>query len=71
MPGKSPHHLATLRNQVTSPGGTSAEALYHLEKGGLRTVDLPRHLGRLPTLARAGQPGAERKLSDLSYVLPG
>ncbi len=31
-------HLATLRNQVTSPGGTSAEAIYHLEKGGLRTV---------------------------------
>lgn len=34
----SPHHLAKLRNQVTSPGGTSAEALYHLEKGRLRTV---------------------------------
>ena len=31
-------HLAALRNQVTSPGGTSAEALYHIEKGGLRTV---------------------------------
>ena len=31
-------HLAELRNQVTSPGGTSAEAIYHLEKGGLRTV---------------------------------
>jgi pyrroline-5-carboxylate reductase len=31
-------HLATLRNQVTSPGGTSAEALYQMEKGGLRTV---------------------------------
>ncbi len=31
-------HQATLRNQVTSPGGTSAEALYHLEKGGFRTV---------------------------------
>lgn len=31
-------HLASLRNQVTSPGGTSAEAIYHLEKGGLRTV---------------------------------
>jgi pyrroline-5-carboxylate reductase len=31
-------HLAALRNQVTSPGGTSAEALYHLEKGGFRTV---------------------------------
>lgn len=35
---QSPKHLAALRNQVTSPGGTSAEALYHLEKGGLRTV---------------------------------
>lgn len=33
-----PQHLAGLRNQVTSPGGTSAEAIYHLEKGGLRTV---------------------------------
>ncbi len=31
-------HPASMRNQVTSPGGTSAEALYHLEKGGLRTV---------------------------------
>ncbi len=31
-------HPAQLRNQVTSPGGTSAEALYQLEKGGLRTV---------------------------------
>jgi pyrroline-5-carboxylate reductase len=26
---KSPKHLAALRNQVTSPGGTSAEALYY------------------------------------------
>lgn len=31
-------HPAQLRNQVTSPGGTSAAALYELEKGGLRTV---------------------------------
>lgn len=31
-------HPAEMRNQVTSPGGTSAEAIYHLEKGGLRTV---------------------------------
>jgi pyrroline-5-carboxylate reductase len=31
-------HLAELRNMVTSPGGTSAEAIYQLEKGGLRTV---------------------------------
>jgi pyrroline-5-carboxylate reductase len=34
----SPHHLARLRNQVTSPGGTSAEALYYLEKAGFRTA---------------------------------
>jgi pyrroline-5-carboxylate reductase len=31
-------HPAELRNRVTSPGGTSASALYELEKGGLRTV---------------------------------
>jgi pyrroline-5-carboxylate reductase len=31
-------HTAELRNMVTSPGGTSAEALYQLEKGGFRTV---------------------------------
>ena len=31
-------HPAELRNMVTSPGGTTAEALYQLEKGGVRTV---------------------------------
>jgi len=35
---EAPEHVARLRNQVTSPGGTSAEALYQLEKGRLRTV---------------------------------
>lgn len=35
---QSKRHLAALRNQVTSPGGTSAAALYQLEKGMLRTV---------------------------------
>jgi pyrroline-5-carboxylate reductase len=34
----SDHHLADLRNMVTSPGGTTADAVYFLEKGGLRTV---------------------------------
>jgi pyrroline-5-carboxylate reductase len=31
-------HLAQLRNMVTSPGGTSAEAIYQMEKGSMRTV---------------------------------
>jgi len=35
---QSEKHPAELRNQVTSAGGTTAEALYQLEKGGLRTV---------------------------------
>jgi len=34
----SSKHPAELRNLVTSPGGTSAAALYQLEKGNLRTV---------------------------------
>ncbi len=35
---QAPDHLARLRNQVTSPGGTSAEALYFLERAGFRTA---------------------------------
>jgi pyrroline-5-carboxylate reductase len=35
---QSAKHPAELRNMVTSPGGTSAEAIYQMEKGTLRTV---------------------------------
>ncbi len=35
---ESHKHPAELRNMVTSPGGTSADAIYQMEKGGLRSV---------------------------------
>ena len=35
---QSGKHVTELRNMVTSPGGTTAAALYELEKGRLRTV---------------------------------
>lgn len=35
---RSPVHPAEMRNMVTSPGGTSADAIYQLDKGGFRTV---------------------------------
>jgi pyrroline-5-carboxylate reductase len=34
----SKRHPAELRNMVTSPGGTTADALYQMEKGAFRTV---------------------------------
>ncbi len=58
----SPNHLARLRNQVTSPGGTSAEAIYFLEKAGFRTA-----LSRAVWAAyqRSVQLGRGKKRSDL------
>jgi pyrroline-5-carboxylate reductase len=38
MARQSGLHPVELRNSVTSPGGTTAEALYQFEKGGFRTV---------------------------------
>ena len=35
---RSPVHPAEMRNMVTSPGGTSADAIYQLDKGAFRTV---------------------------------
>lgn len=35
---ESGKHQAELCNMVTSPGGTSAEAICQMENGGLRTI---------------------------------
>ena len=35
---KNVAHLASMRNQVTSPAGTTAAAVYYLEKAGFRTA---------------------------------
>jgi len=35
---RSDDHLATLRNGVTSPGGTTAAGIHELERGGLRST---------------------------------
>lgn len=55
---KSELHLSALRNAVTSPGGTSAEALYFLEKAGFRTA-----------ISRAIWAAYERSL-ELGYDAP-
>lgn len=58
----TPQHLARLRNQVTSPGGTSAEALYYLEKAGVRTA-LSRAIWA--AYQRSVQLGRGKKRSEL------
>jgi pyrroline-5-carboxylate reductase len=60
---QTPQHLARLRNQVTSPGGTSAEALYYLEKAGVRTA-LSRAIWA--AYQRSVQLGRGKKRSELA-----
>ena len=60
---QTPQHLARLRNQVTSPGGTSAEALYYLEKAGVRTA-LSRAIWA--AYQRSIQLGRGKKRSELA-----
>ena len=60
---RSGRHLAELRNMVTSPGGTSAAAIYELEKGTLRTV-LSRAVYAAYLRTRELGAEAERKLAS-------
>lgn len=45
--------IATLRHEVTSPGGTTAEAMYKSEKAGFRPTLSRAVLGTLPACAIA------------------
>jgi pyrroline-5-carboxylate reductase len=57
-------HLARLRNQVTSPGGTSAEALYYLEKAGFRTAVSRAIWAAYERSVSLGSGGRDRKTPD-------
>ncbi len=56
---RQPVHPAELRNRVTSPGGTSADALYQLEKGGFRTVMSDAVLAAYERSVALGEAGAK------------
>lgn len=56
---KSGKPITTLRHEVTSPGGTTAEAIYHLEKAGLR-----------PALSRAVWAAYQRALALRPALAP-
>ncbi len=51
-------HPAELRNMVTSPGGTTAAALYQMEKGSLRTVISRAVWAAYQRTVELGQPAA-------------
>ena len=56
---RSTVHPAEMRNTVTSPGGTSADALYQLEKGAFRTVISKAVLAAYQRSVALGQLGAK------------
>ena len=57
---RSTVHPAEMRNMVTSPGGTSADALYQLEKGAFRTVMSKAVLAAYQRSVELGRMNAER-----------
>jgi len=61
---QSGQHVAELRNQVTSPGGTTAEALYQMEKGGLRTAIAQGMWGAYERTVALGEGKKRKKLNE-------
>jgi pyrroline-5-carboxylate reductase len=62
---ESGKHPAELRNMVTTPGGTSAAAIYQMEKGGLRTVVARAVWAAYQRAQELGQGARSRGLDDL------
>lgn len=61
---ETPDHLARLKNQVTSPGGTSAEALYYLERAGFRTAISRAIWAAYQRSISLGEEQVKKKLAD-------
>jgi pyrroline-5-carboxylate reductase len=59
-------HPARLRNDVTSPGGTTAEALYYLEKAGFRTAISRAVWAAYERSIELGKGKAKKVVEDLS-----
>ena len=61
---RSTVHPAEMRNMVTSPAGTSADALYQLEKGAFRTVISKAVLAAYQRSVALGQIGTSHVKAD-------
>lgn len=61
---ESGQHVAQLRNNVTSPGGTTAEALYQMEKEGLRHAIARGMWGAYERTVALGEGQKRRKLAE-------
>jgi len=56
---KSGRHPADLRNMVTSPGGTTAEGLFELEEGGLRSLLMKAIIASYEKAKKLGSPSSQ------------
>lgn len=60
-------HVADLRNKVTSPGGTSAVALYYLEKAGFRTAISRAIFAAYERSRQLGKGNSDQPLENNNY----